>query len=140
GGYLDGLIRNQQAQVAYRMTSFLGAESQQAVNASYCAADEGRFLDFHKAIYTVQGTENSGVYSESNLLEIGKRLGITSDSFKSCVTDNKYGDRVKAVYESMAKFNVKGTPTVFINGTLWQRSGAEFKLDEFKAAVEAAKK
>ena len=140
GGYLDGLIRNQQAQVAYRMTSFLGAESQQAVNASYCAADEGRFLDFHKAIYTVQGTENSGIYSESNLLEIGKRLGITSDSFKSCVTDNKYSDRVKAVYESMAKFNVKGTPTVFINGTLWQRSGAEFKLDEFKAAVEAAKK
>jgi protein-disulfide isomerase len=40
----------------------------------------------------------------------------------------------------MAKYGVKGTPTVFINGTPWQRSGAEFNLDEFKAAVEAASK
>jgi hypothetical protein len=28
---------------------------------------------------------------------------------------------------------------VFINGKLWNRSGSDFVLDEFKAAVEAAK-
>jgi protein-disulfide isomerase len=73
------------------------------------------------------------------LVEIGKRLGITSPTFESCVNENKYGDNVDKVYKSMAKNKVEGTPTVFINGKPWSRSGSEFKLDEFKAAVEAAK-
>ncbi len=67
-------------------------------------------------------------------------LGINSPTFESCVNDNKYGDNVEKLYASMAKNKVEGTPTVFINGKLWSRSGSEFVLDEFKAAVEAAKK
>ena len=137
--YIEGLIRNQEAKVTYHMTSFLGMESKRATNAEYCAADEGRFIEFHKAIYAVQGAENSGIFSNQNLVEIGKRLGITSPTFESCVNENKYGDNVDKVYKSMAKNKVEGTPTVFINGKPWSRSGSEFKLDEFKAAVEAAK-
>ena len=49
------------------------------------------------------------------------------------------GDAVSKVYASMAKYKVEGTPTVFINGKPWSRSGSEFVLGEFKAAVEAAK-
>jgi len=137
--YVEGLIRNKEARVTYHMTSFIGEESKRAANAAYCSIDEGRFIEFHKALYTIQGTENSGLFSNKNLVEIGKRLGITSPSFESCVNDNKFGDQVAAVYASMAKNKVEGTPTVFINGKLWSRSGSEFKVDEFKAAVEAAK-
>jgi len=67
------------------------------------------------------------------------KLGITSETFADCVNDNKYGDFVKKVAESMAPNKVEGTPTVFINGTRWERTTSEFNLDEFKAAVEAAK-
>ncbi len=144
GDYLDELVRGNQAEVTYRLTSFIGRqrdpnESVLAANAAFCAADEGRFLDDHKAIYTVQGAENSGTYLAPNLLEIGKRLNITSTAFQDCINNVKYSNEVETVYNSMPKYNVKGTPTVFINGTVWQRSGAEFKLDEFRAAVEAAK-
>lgn len=145
GSYLDGLIRENKASVTYRLTSFLGRqndvnESKLAVNAAFCANDEGRFLDYHKAIYTVQGKEYSGTYLTPNLLTIGERLGIKSKSFVDCVNSNKYFEQADAVYNSMAKYGVKGTPTVFINGTPWQRSGVEFQLEEFKAAVEAATK
>ena len=47
-------------------------------------------------------------------------------------------DLVKANYDSMEKYGVKGTPTVFINGKLWERKSPDFNLAEFKAAVEAA--
>jgi protein-disulfide isomerase len=137
--YIEDLVRTSQAKVVYRMTSFLGAESKRAANAAYCAVDEGRFIEFHRALYEVQGAENSGIFSNKNLIEIGKRLGITSPTFESCVNDNKNGDAVAKVYGSMAKYKVEGTPTVFINGKLWNRSGSEFVVDEFKAAVEAAK-
>jgi protein-disulfide isomerase len=139
GGYLDELIRNQEAKVVYHMASFLGQESVRATNASYCAVDEDRFLDFHKALYEVQGNENSGIFSNKNLITIGSKLGVTSETFADCVNDNKYGDYVKKVAESMAPNKVEGTPTVFINGTRWERTTSEFNLDEFRAAVEAAK-
>jgi protein-disulfide isomerase len=38
----------------------------------------------------------------------------------------------------MAKYNVKGTPTVFFNGKLWERKNSGFVLDEFSAAFEAS--
>ena len=137
--YIEDLVRNKEANVVYHMTSFIGEESKRAANAAYCAVDEGRFIEYHRAIYQVQGTENSGVFSNKNLIEIGKRLGINSPTFESCINDNKNADIVAKIYASMAKNKVEGTPTVFINGTLWNRSGSQFVLDEFKAAVEAAK-
>ncbi|KRO38066.1 MAG: hypothetical protein ABR55_00890, partial [Actinobacteria bacterium BACL15 MAG-120823-bin78] len=64
GDYLDSLIREKKATVRYHVLSFLGDESVRAANASFCAADEGQYLDFHKALYTVQSQlENSGFWS-----------------------------------------------------------------------------
>lgn len=139
GSYVDELIRSKEAKVVYHMASFLGQESVRASNASYCAVEEGRFLDFHKAIYNVQGAENSGLFSNKNLITIGEKLGITTQSFKDCVNNNKFGDTVKKVAESMPKNKVQGTPTIFINGKLWERTSNDFNVAEFKAAVEAAK-
>jgi len=138
GEYIDSLIRDKKATVRFHVLSFLGDESVRAANASFCAADENRYLDFHKAIYRVQSPlENSGFWSNANLVSIGEKVGITSDSFTNCVSDGQKVDLVKAHYDSMAKYGVQGTPTVFINGKLWERTTSEFNPDEFRAAVEA---
>ena len=138
GQYLDSLVREKKANVRYHVLSFLGDESVRAANASFCAADEGQFLDFHKAIYTIQSpVENSGFWSNETLVDIGKKIGITSTKFEDCVTKGSKVDLVQANYDSMSKFGVQGTPTVFINGKKWERTQNAFVLDEFKAAVEA---
>ena len=138
GQYLDSLIREKKANVRYHVLSFLGDESVRAANASFCAADEGQYLDFHKAIYAVQSAvENSGFWSNETLVEMGKKIGITSTKFEDCVTKGSKVDLVQANSESMSKFGVQVTPTVFINGKKWERTQNAFVLDEFKAAVEA---
>jgi protein-disulfide isomerase len=138
GQYLDSLVREKKANVRYHVLSFLGDESVRAANASFCAADEGQFLDFHKAIYTIQSpVENSGFWSNETLVNIGKKIGIRSTKFEDCVTKGSKVDLVQANYDSMSKFGVQGTPTVFINGKKWERTQNAFVLDEFKAAVEA---
>ena len=45
---------------------------------------------------------------------------------------------VAASTDSMTRYGVRGTPTTFINGKLWERQSPGFDLNEFKAAVEAA--
>ena len=138
GQYLDSLVREKKANVRYHVLSFLCDESVRAANASFCAADEGQYLDFHKAIYAVQSqVENSGFWSNETLVEMGKKIGITSSTFENCVTKGSKVDLVQANSDSMSKYGVQGTPTVFINGKKWERTQNAFVLDEFKAAVEA---
>ena len=137
GEYIDSLIREKKATVRFHVLSFLGDESVRAANASFCAADEGQYIDFHKALYRVQSPlENSGFWSNETLVAIGSKVGITSEKFTKCVNDGQKVDLVKANYESMPKYGVQGTPTVFIDGKLWERTSPDFNLDEFRAAVE----
>jgi len=138
GSYLESLVREKKANVRYHVLSFLGDESVRAANASFCAADEGQYLDFHKALYAVQSPlENSGFWSNETLVKMGKKIGITSTTFENCVNKGSKVDLVQANYDSMSKFGVQGTPTVFINGKKWERSQNAFVLEEFKSAVEA---
>lgn len=139
GDYIESLVRDNKATVRFHVLSFLGDESVRAANASFCAADEGQYLDFHHALYAVQSPlENSGFWSNEKLIAIGQKIGISSTKFSDCVTKGSKIALVKANYDSMSKFGVKGTPTVFINGKLWERKSPDFNLAEFKAAVEAA--
>jgi protein-disulfide isomerase len=139
GDYIESLVREKKATVRFHVLSFLGDESVRAANASFCAADEGQYLDFHHALYAVQSPlENSGFWSNQKLIDIATKIGIKSSKFTECVNKGSKIDVVKANYDSMAKYGVQGTPTVFINGKLWERKSPDFNLAEFKAAVEAA--
>lgn len=144
GEYLTSLITEKKAQVTYHPLSFLGNglkddESIAAANAAYCAVDEGKFVDFHKALYDVQSqVENSGFLNSENLITIGKKIGINSQTFSDCVTNRSKLVNVVAATASMERYGVKGTPTTLINGKIWERQSPGFDLNEFKAAVEAA--
>jgi protein-disulfide isomerase len=144
GPYLTSLITEKKAEVVYHPLSFLGNgqkedESIAASNAAYCSVDEGKFLDFHKALYDVQSTvQNSGFLNDKNLIAIGKKVGISSQEFSDCITNKSKLVNVAASTDSMTRYGVRGTPTTLINGKLWERQSPGFDLNEFKAAVEAA--
>ena len=139
GAYVEDLVRTKKATVVFHVLSFLGPDSVRAANASMCAAEEGHYLEFSKALYTVQpASESSGFYSNKNLIKIGDYIGLKTKSFTDCVTNGSKLDLVKTHADSMATFGVQGTPTVFINGKRWERQTNAFDLAEFRAAVEAA--
>ncbi len=138
GAYIDSLVRDKKATVVFHVLSFLGPESLRAANAELCAADEGYYLDFHKGVYLVQpALENSGFYSNANLVKIGSYLGVTSKKFTDCVTNGTKVDLATTQQNSMDANKVTGTPTIFINGKLWKPSTNAFDATEFRLAVEA---
>jgi protein-disulfide isomerase len=143
GPYLTSLITEKKAEVVYHPLSFLGNgqkedESIAASNAAYCAVDEGKFLDFHKALYAVQSTvQNSGFLNDKNLIAIGKKVGISSQGFSDCITNKSKLVNVAASTDSMTRYGVRGTPTTLINGKVWERQSPNFDVNEFKAAVES---
>ena len=138
GDYLNSLVRDKEATVRFHVLSFLGPESVRSANAAFCAADENHFLDFHDALYTVQPSgEGTGFFSSETLVKIGKKIGINSPAFDDCVKNGTKADLVQAHYDSMGKFGVQGTPTVFINGKVWKPTSNDYVLNELRSAVEA---
>jgi protein-disulfide isomerase len=131
------LIAEKKATVVYHTLSFLGPESVNAANAAACAADEGKFLDYHRLLMMNQKQENSGAWSNNFLASLGQTAGITSQKFSSCVNKGDYLGWVSNVAAAGANANVNSTPTVFVNGKEIDRNASEyFDAAKFKAAVE----
>ena len=138
GEYVEDLINTKKAKVAYHPLSFLGPESQIAANASGCAADQGKFIEFHKLLYANQPSENSGAWNSTYLTTLSLGLGISSKDYDKCITTNKYKDWVVNVANEGAKRNINSTPTVFINGKEIDRTTGYNSLAGFMLAVSKA--
>ncbi len=137
GKYITSLVTDKKATVKFHMLSFIGAESIRAANAGACANDENKFMDFHNALYANQPkTENSGEWTNERLIALGGAVGITSDTFKSCIKNMKYQGWVGKVADAGSKAGVNSTPTVFVGGKEIDRKTEYFSADKFKAAVE----
>lgn len=134
--YINSLVKAEKIHAVYHPMSFIGPESALEARAAGCAADEGKFLEYHTALYANQGTENSGIWSPEILTVIGKGLGIKSKSFENCVSSKKYDNWVRNIEVDASKNNVNSTPTVMLNGKQMDPSTHRDNA-KFKAALVA---
>ena len=139
GAYIQQLVTQKKAKVVYHMLSFIGPESVLAANAGACAADENKFLPFHAYLYSTQGTENTGVWSNAALIQAGAVVGLTSSKFIDCVNNGTYQKWVTNVANDGSNKKINATPTVFLNGKEIDRKTQYFNPVAFTAAVEGKK-
>jgi protein-disulfide isomerase len=112
-------------------------ESHQAANASMCALEQGRFWDYHDILFTNQGAENSGAFTDKRLQAFAESLGLNMSAFNKCFNANKYSAEIESEYQKGVTAKVDSTPTVFLNG---QEITPGFipTYDQIKAAIDAA--
>ena len=98
-------------------------ESHAAAAAAECAKDQGKFWEFHDALYNAKvadeakgGTENDGAFSKTLFGNIAQQLSINISTFTSCVVSGKYASRVNDQYTAAASAGVNSTPSVYVNG------------------------
>lgn len=73
--------------------------SRRAANAALCATDAGKFVPFHDSLFSAQPSEGSSGYSNSQLIQLGRSLGISGNTFAKCVNSGKYNDELKAALQ-----------------------------------------
>jgi len=100
----------------YKHMAILGQESVWAAEASECAADHGKFWEYHDLIFTRQSGENQGAFTKENLLGFAKELNLDMSKFEPCLKNDQTLDRVQADTQEGQQAGVRGTPTFFING------------------------
>jgi len=92
-------------------------ESHQAANASMCAAEQGRFWDYHDMLFVNWNGENQGAFIDKRLVAFAENLGLDMGQFNACFKDNKYESEINSDYNLGLGYGVNGTPTVFVNGS-----------------------
>ncbi len=102
--------------IVYKHSAFLGQESVWAAQAAECAADQGKFWEYHDLLFDKQTGENVGTFTKENLMTYAKELGLDSAKFDPCLKNDETLPRVAADTQEGRSAGVSGTPTFFING------------------------
>ncbi len=108
-------------------------ESDQASNAAMCAAEQGRFWDYHDILYENWNGENRGAFSDARLLLFAEDIDLDMDAFEQCFRENRYESVIQADFVAGIERNIPGTPTVFVNDVR-----VPTRYEDIAAAIEAA--
>jgi protein-disulfide isomerase len=121
GPALAGLIAGGQISLVYHPMNFLDEASTtnystRAAAASGCAADQGRFLEYSRALFANQPPEGGAGLSDAELAGLGGAAGLDGAAFAACLSGAPYLDWPSYVTERATALGVSGTPTVLVAG------------------------
>jgi protein-disulfide isomerase len=97
--------------------SFMAPESARAAEASYCAADQDKFWEYHDIIFENVSVTNQAL-ADVRLIQYAEALNLDVDTFRSCFNGNTYSNLVQQDIAYGRQAGVTGTPTFLVNGRL----------------------
>ncbi len=118
----------------YKSQNVGGTPTRDAANAAECAADQGKFWDYHDALFSRQGTA-ANPFTKPLLKRYAAELGLDSAKFDPCVDQDLHYDKVRSDEREATSKGVDSTPTFFVNG---KKIMGAVPYEQFKAEVEAA--
>ena len=108
--YIDtGKVR-----MVFKDFTIIGQDSVNAAHASHCAQEQGKFWEYHDALYNNWAGENTGWASNTNLLKFANQVGLDEKSFNECMTQSKYISTVQGSLSNAKDLGLTGTPDFFI--------------------------
>ncbi len=111
----DQYIRTDKVRLVFRHLAILGEASTQAARASSCAFDQGKFWEYHDALFA--NTSPLG-FSAARLKQQARDLRLDEKKFASCLDGKTYAKRVEAETLVGRALGATGTPAFLINGKL----------------------
>jgi protein-disulfide isomerase len=108
------------AQFVFRHFAILGKQSEQAALASECAAEQGKFWQYHDKLFANQAALG---FSDSKLKGYAGELRLQQAKFDACLTSEKYNSKVEQETVTAAYLGGRGTPMFLVNE--WLLVGAQ---------------
>ena len=82
-----------------------------AAEAAQCAGDQGKFWEYHDALFNHQATGTGWDYDA-----LARELGLQADDFSTCLNTGRYREEVRKDLRDGLALGIASTPTFFING------------------------
>lgn len=103
--------------------------------AAHCAGEQNKYFDFQKHTFEIPYKGNSLDMSPRALQNIAHAIGLNMPKYEQCIQDKdgKIRSEIVADIQYAQKVGVRGTPTIFINGVLYQQ---ERSYEAMKEAID----
>ena len=116
----------------YRHLAVLGEASVLAAQAAACAHDQGKFWEYHNALF---GNRSPVAYTAARLKRYAGQSGLNERTFSGCLDSGKHAERVETETTLGRALGASGTPAFLINGQLL--IGA-YPFEVFQQALDAS--
>jgi protein-disulfide isomerase len=100
-----------------------------AAEAAMAAHEQGKFWEFHDALFKKQGQLSPQLYDE-----VARSLGLDLDRFHASIEAHKSAAHIQADMTAGRAVGAEGTPTFFVNGK--KLVGAQ-PIDAFKQLIDS---
>jgi len=81
-----------------------------AAEAGQCANEQGKFWEFHDAVY-----EHDGNIQANDLEGYAAAIGLNMGQFNECASSRRYRDRVNAEMQEAFNYGYNGAPFFIVN-------------------------
>jgi protein-disulfide isomerase len=112
---LNALLQKYPSQVRLVYRHFpldsLHPQARRASEASWCAAEQNRFWEFHDRVYA-SGPDAS----EETIRRLAREAGLDAAKLESCLASGRAAESIEKDLAEGSKFGVTGTPGFFVNG------------------------
>ncbi len=90
----------------------LHPEAETAAEASRCAGEQGKFWEYHDALFATDQPK----LDEAGLTATARNVGLEEKSFGGCLAAGKFKAQIEQDSQDGTRAGVAGTPGFFING------------------------
>ena len=122
--------KNPDVKVVFKPITFVAQISKYAAQAALAANEQGKFME----LYTVMLGSQSRL-TEETINSMAEKAGVDMKKFKEDVASEKVQTTIKEVSELANKLQVRGVPTLVLNGTQIQvidEAGIQAEIDRLK--------
>jgi len=106
--------------------------SYRSANAAMCAAEQGRFWDYHATLYANQVSESASLFSDERLGIMAQNLNLDMTAFNQCYEAKRYAPEIQTDINQAQSLNLSFTPSILVDGTLIR------SFDQLSTAIDAA--
>lgn len=101
--------------------------AQKAHEASVCAEDQGKFWEYHDALWADENISLDGLEQHARL------VGLDTEEFAQCLNSGRSYERVQTDLDAALALGQTGTPAVFVNG---RYIGGAVTFEQLTAEIE----
>gem|GEM_PF-1271701 len=103
--------------------------------AAACAGKQNKYFEFQSRVFAIPYNGRQLDMSPAQLENVAQGIGMNVSAYKQCFTDSngQIRSEIEADMRYGQKIGVRGTPTIFINGVLYQQDRS---YEAMKDAIE----
>ena len=116
---LADLVESGTLRIEWRDLAQITATSPLAAQAGIAAGNQGRFWEFHDAVYAAADPQGHPEYTEDSLVNFAKQAGVPDlDRFRSDMNDPATTAMVTQATQHAHSIGIQATPFMIINDAL----------------------